>query len=167
MPAATIKINSKAAPEPGKKRWKVKSESGHTFQVPAEIADDLQVGRTYETQYKDDQFKEHKFRVIESVKEVAEVVRSMAGPSSPIVKQSTDYPPYDKHKDESIAALAILKCYSPLPVGDRVAAFHALKSAALAWRDFKKWQVDGNIETGRQPLQKEHYAEFPEGIADQ
>lgn len=160
MPSATVMIQAKAAPDVGKKRWKIKSDNGQVFQVDPALSDRFQVGKTYDITYKDDQFGDRKFRVVETVKEAA--MQQAPTPSNSGSFTQSGYTPPDKYKDESIAVLAILKCFQPLPVGDRVAVLHALKSAAFAWRDFKRWQVDGNIETGRQPLQQERYEEFPE-----
>lgn len=155
MPTVTIRVAGTEAPATGKKRGRIKDESGTLYQAVPDFLNTVKIGQSYELTYKDDEFNGNKFRVVEGVKPAANVA-----PQPMAARPQVAYS--DPHKDESIAVLAILKCFQPLEVGDRAAIFHALKAAAFAWRDFKKWQVDGNIETGRQPLQREYYEEFPE-----
>lgn len=65
----------------------------------------------------------------------------------PAAQQSQSQPQFSTEKTEDISVLAILKAMQPLPVGDVAALVHALKSAAMAWRQYKEWQKNKSIET--------------------
>ena len=157
MPVVQVTIAEKADPVLGKKRGRVKDTEGRIFQVPPMMLDMVHVGGTFELSYKDDSYGDTKFRVIEGIKPMAGAAPSTQQTATPRPSpMASTTPAYDQYKDESISVLAIIKCQQ-LPVGDRAGILHALKASALAWRDFKKWQKDGNIETGRQPLHDDGY----------
>ena len=157
MPVVQVTIAEKADPAIGKKRGRVKDTEGRIFQVPPTMLDMVYVGGSFDLTYKDDSYGDTKFRVIEGIKPLAGAVppAQQAATPRPSPMASTT-PAYDQYRDESIAVLALVKS-TPLVAGDRVGNFHVLKAHALTWRDFKKWQKDGNIETGRQPLHDDGY----------
>lgn len=142
MPEATVRVVQKNAPEPGKKRWKVKSESGHTFQLETGLENNIQLNTSYVITYRDDQFGDRKFKVIEAAKPALNQVPQTIQPSQGMANQTYD-PREQSFKDETIAALAMIKS-QVLATGDRAGIFHALKQSALAYRDFKNWQRGGD-----------------------
>lgn len=84
MPSMTMKVMAKEAPQPGRKRGRVKNEAGMLFQASPAILDMLHIGKTYDINYKDDEFNGNKFRVLETFKEVG-------GPPLPSSSPNTTY----------------------------------------------------------------------------
>ena len=145
MPTAVITVAGIKGPEAGKKRGRIQSQDGMIFQITPTLAEGIKLGESYTLDYTDEEFRDAKYRVVQSVMPSAAPKQSSPPPMTAGGSMSTAM---SAEREEAIAAQAILKCQGPLPVGDTVAIFHALKAGTMAWRMFKKWQKDGNIESG-------------------
>lgn len=149
MPMATVMVKDFWLPN-GKKRWVAKTDSGVMYGIPEALSSQIRKGGSYDFAYKEDKWNGRTYLVVEGIfpptgrVEFADVKPQAAAESS------------DDKRSEDIATLALCKMQQ-VQAGDRASLFHALKASALAWRDFKKWQKSGNIETS--PRREE---EFPE-----
>lgn len=159
MPQVTVKVQGKADPEMGKKRGRIKSDTGMLFQATPELLSKVAVGETYDILYKDESFRDANYRVVEAVYPATgpslapqaqsnTAARAMAAVTTP--HQVSNFP---DHKSELIACLSIIKspCFSKPVNFDRFGVAEVLKIAALGLRDFEKWQRTQNITTGPQP----------------
>lgn len=163
MPTETILVQGKSDPERGKKRGRIKSDTGKLFQAVPELLNKVVVGETYDILYKDESFGEANYRVAQAVYPAngsppAPSPQQQAAPRPQT--QSTSAAPLVDYKSEEIACLAILKCFDPMEP-DAVAVAAALKEAALGLRVFRKWQRTGNVETSKQAILDEFDDEIP------
>lgn len=67
MPMVTITVQGTEAPKPGKKRGRIKSDSGMLFQATPEQIGQVRMGGTYEVAYKDESFGDANYRVVEGI----------------------------------------------------------------------------------------------------
>lgn len=67
MPMMTITVQGTEAPKPGKKRGRIKSETGMLFQANPELIAKVKMGESYELAYKDETFGDTSYRVVEAV----------------------------------------------------------------------------------------------------
>src|SRR5512146_1638334 len=140
MPTATVLVQGKSEPERGKKRGRIKSDSGMVFQADPIFLKQVNVGSTYEFDYRDDSFARDdgeviKFRVIEKIRG-GELNVPPPAPMTSARPAASQYVPTTK--DEDIATLAIAKeQLSKINPGDIEMGLHVLKSSAMMWRKFK------------------------------
>lgn len=67
MPMMTITVQGTEAPKPGKKRGRIKSETGMLFQANPELIEKVSMGMAYEIAYKDEKFGDVSYRVVEAI----------------------------------------------------------------------------------------------------
>lgn len=67
MPTMTIRVAGKAEPKLGKKRGRIEAEGGMLFQAMPELLAQVKVGSTYDLAFKNEQFGETKYRVVEAI----------------------------------------------------------------------------------------------------
>jgi hypothetical protein len=153
MPVVIAQVTGAEGPKAGKKRGRIKDANGMLYQITPELARNVALGSTYSIEYTDEEFKDLKYRVVQSIipamaGQQAITPQAIAAQSNAAAQaaQSPYLPPapYNATKDEDIATLAIAKPQlEKINPGDRVTGLHILKQSAMMWRDFKKWQKLG------------------------
>lgn len=162
MPMMTITVQGTEAPKPGKKRGRIKSETGMLFQANPEIIEGLIMGLPYEVAYKDEKFGDVSYRVVEAIYPKGGAPQLPMHRVGGATQQRVTAPVTEDRRGEDIATLAIVKEWiKSIPVGDTGAVVHALKSARSAWLQFKKGTADPKIESGPS-LKDELNDEIPE-----
>lgn len=149
MPTATVTVQGKADPERGKKRGRIKGDTGMLFQADPGFLNQVIVGSTYDLTYRDDEYNGTKFRVVEGVApSVGRPPAPVPSPGGSTGQRRYEPAPSEDRRGEDIATLAIVKEWiGRIPVGDEGALVHALRVARRAWLKFKSGS-DPKIESG-------------------
>lgn len=83
MPMMTVTVQGTEAPKAGKKRGRIKSETGMLFQANPELIAKVKMGETYELAYKDETFGDVSYRVVEAIYPPKSDRAPPAAPSAP------------------------------------------------------------------------------------
>lgn len=103
MPMMTITVQGTEAPKPGKKRGRIKSETGMLFQANPELIEKVIMGSDYEIAYKDEKFGDVSYRVVEAIYPAGSKAPSPAPrPGGSVGQQRSAAPAPDTSKDMHI-----------------------------------------------------------------